>query len=179
MPGLTFCRRLWRGTYWVLVKLWNNNGVNIILQTHTVFTHMKHGSTHLLDNKSAMQQAQGVHIVHHKTLPQKNITTLLNHNVCCMLYPMENLNRLILVVLVMFGIRSSAMVDLTLNKFNCDSLNSRKGIIFKEKVGSCTGASKQNEGGRAAIKKLCSNSCFWCWSTGRALECLQLPWWLS
>lgn len=108
-----------------------------------------------------MQQVQGVHVVYHKTLSREDIITQSNHNVCSMLHTTGYLIRLILVLGVIFGIRPTAMVKLTLNRFYYDGLNNRKVIIFTENVGSCTGASKINAGGKAAIiKSFGSNFCF-------------------
>lgn len=71
----------------------------------------------------------------------------------CLMQPMF-LSRLIFVVGVMFGVRPNAMVKITVDRFYYDNLNGKKVIIFTKKFGSRTDISRQNEGERAAIKKL-------------------------
>lgn len=116
-------------------RVMKNIGVDVNFQTHLSFTDKKHGLTHLLDDKFSMQRAPTVHVVHHNTLPRDDIKTLSYHNVSAMLHPTEHLNRLISIVGVMFKIVPTAMVELNLVQFQYDSLNGKKVVNSRRRLG--------------------------------------------
>lgn len=115
-------------------------------------------STYLLDNRFSLQQAQGVRVMYHNTIPQKGIKVLLNDMVCSPLYPNGHLNWQISVVGIIFGFQPTTMVKLAMEQIHYDSIE-RKEILFLRKSLGPEQEHQENAGRRKAIKKTRPDSC--------------------
>ena len=123
-------------------------GYSMELFKYPVLTGKKEGLIVLMDNRFADQQSQGASTVHKNTLSMKDFYQLLNSTARDVSTPDGYLNRLLLVIVVCLGVRTTEMSEMTIEQFDRDTMiYDRKVIVFHSVVGDRTGISKNRPGG--------------------------------
>lgn len=106
-----------------------------------------------MDNKFSTQQSEWAVPWGHNTLSKTDFITILNSSACNKETADVYFNRMILIVGICFGIRFTALAELTLNHFKSGRRNGKNVNIFRAKVGSRNGASKRERGSRSMVGK--------------------------
>jgi len=83
----------------------------------------------------------------HDVFPREDIIHLLQSKSCSKLTPKTYINRLVILVGVTLGIRSTALHELEIAQFQRISINNHSVWRYTEKIGSRSGASKVAKGG--------------------------------
>ena len=89
-------------------------GYSMELFKDPAFTDKKEGLIAVMDNRFAGQQSQGASTVHKNMLLKKDFCQLLNSTACDVSTPDGYLNRLLLVVGVCLGVRTTEMSEMTI-----------------------------------------------------------------
>lgn len=126
---------------------------DINLYKNPIFTDANEGLLPVLNNRFANQQEQGMTVKHHNTLPRSDLIKLYDHPICDSTTSLGYINRLVLSMAICLGIRPTSMHELSLSQFRDVQIESETVIIYTERIGSNTGASKGKKGGIKYIKR--------------------------
>lgn len=135
-----------------LQRTFDEWGFKMSMTSKPIFNHRKYGLKAVCDNFVSEQQSEGNVSRQHNVLPRGDIIRLLRFASCSKSTPRGYLNRLVLIVGVTLGIRTSALWGVQMRQFTKIEMGGKKVWRFREQIGSRTGESKTARGGWSAAK---------------------------
>jgi len=119
------------------------------------FTDAESGFIHVADRITSSQQSQGVRVQSYNVLSDTDVDTIFNHEVTQVSTPIGYVNRLIMVIGMLLGLRATALRKLKWSMFKFErSFDGRSVIRYEGIIGSIDGESKHSNGGLKAAKSL-------------------------
>lgn len=118
-----------------------------------LFTDKRDGLMPVLDNHFAEQQAAGMTVKHHNTLPRKDLIHILDQAICDERTSLGYVYRYIIAFGIALGVRPTAMWELTIDQFSKTTLDGKHIYLYTERIGSRSGGSKTKRGGVKYISR--------------------------
>jgi len=129
--------------------------IDVNVMTDPVFMNPNTGFVHVANRITAGQQANGVRIQPYNVLSDKDVETLLTHECTNPNTAVGYVNRIIVVVGLILGLRPHAMRTVTWSCFKDElDFEGNASMRYEGIIGDYNGRSKCNQGGLKSAKKI-------------------------